>query len=258
MKVMFFFDGKNFYESMRAFDPDLRIQYQRLIDWVMKRIGATNFNGAYYYTGTSDAEHDARTKFLEVLESQAGFFVFRLPIKKKKTSCPLCKGDYFYYGEKQVDTQMVSDMIRLAAVGAYDLVVLCTGDSDHIPAVRSVRELGKKVFIATWGLGGVDKELVKEAFDHIDLRDGVEEFQMGITEEHRAFLEELEKAEEVFADKGGFVGISYFLQKWRSSNESFPKDSVRRLMIMHDLIEMGRLELYDVAKAKAIRLSKKR
>jgi len=258
MKVMFFFDGKNFYESMRAFDPDLRIQYQRLIEWVMKRIGATNFNGAYYYTGTTDAEHDTRSRFLELLENQEGFFVYRMPIKKKKTLCPLCKEEYFYFGEKQVDTQMVSDMIRLAAVGAYDSAVLCSGDSDHIPAVRSVRELGKKVFIATWGLAGVDKDLLKDAFSHIDLRDGVEEFTLGVTDEHKAFLEELEKAEEVFADKGGFVGISYFLQKWRSPNDNFPKDSVRRLMLMHDLIEMGKLELYDVGQAKAIRLIKKR
>jgi len=257
MKVMFFFDGKNFYESMRTFDPELRIQYQRLVEWVMQRIGATNFKGAYYYTGISENSYDTRDRFLDLLESQAGFFVFRLPIKKKKTTCPNCKREYFYFGEKQVDTQMVSDMIHLAAVGAYDAVVLCSGDSDHIPAVRAAREMGKKVFIATWGMIGVDRQLMKEAFDYIDLRDGIEEFQIGVTEEHRAVLEELSKAEEEFADKGGFVGISYFTQKWRSSNENFPNNPTRRFMLINELIEMGKIELYDAGKAKAIRVLQK-
>ena len=253
MKVMFFFDGKNFYEAMRTFDPDLRIQYQRLIEWVMKRIGATNFKGAYYYTGITGNEHDARERFLELLESQAGFFVFRLPIKRKRTVCPHCKQEYYYFGEKQVDTQLVSDMIRLAAVGAYDVAVLCSGDSDHIPAVRAAREIGRKVYIATWGFIGVDRDLLKEAFDYIDLRDGVEEFQLGISDEHRAFLAELEKAEKEFADKGGFVGVSYFTQKWRSQNENFPQDPHRRFMILNELLEMGKVELYDAGKVKAIR-----
>ena len=258
MKVMFFFDGKNFYESMRTFDPELRIQYQRLVEWVMQRIGATDFKGAYYYTGISENTHDVRDRFLELLERQPGFFVFRLPIKRKKTTCPHCKQEYFYFGEKQVDTQMVSDMIRLAAAGAYDIAVLCSGDSDHVPAVRAVREIGKKVFVATWGMIGVDRELLREAFDYIDLRDGVEEFQVGITDEHRAVLDELEKAEAEFADKGGFVGLSYFTQKWRSSNENFPADPTRRFKILNELIEMGKIELYDAEKAKAIRILKKR
>jgi uncharacterized LabA/DUF88 family protein len=39
---------------------------------------------------------------------------------------------------KEVDSTMVTDMFRPAAVGVFDIVVLMSGDADRSPAVKGV------------------------------------------------------------------------------------------------------------------------
>jgi uncharacterized LabA/DUF88 family protein len=50
--------------------------------------------------------------------------------------------------QKGVDTLLVLDMVRLAQLGAYDVLVLVTGDTDLAEAVRVVQDYGKRVVIA--------------------------------------------------------------------------------------------------------------
>jgi len=47
-------------------------------------------------------------------------------------------------------------MIQLAAVGAYDVACLLSGDDDFVPTVQAV---GKQVYLATWPGQPVDREL---------------------------------------------------------------------------------------------------
>ena len=70
---------------------------------------------------------------------------------------------------------MVADMLRLAAVGAFDILVLMSGDADHAPAVEGVRALGRQAYVATWGGIGLSRRIRRAAFDHIDLCDSLVE-----------------------------------------------------------------------------------
>jgi hypothetical protein len=72
---------------------------------------------------------------------------------------------------------MVADMLRLAAVGAFDVLVLVSGDSDHAPAIEGVRAIGRQAYVSTWGRAGLSARLRKAAFDHIDLMEGLSFFE---------------------------------------------------------------------------------
>lgn len=65
-----------------------------------------------------------------------GFFVHRFQRKMRRRRCEKCGEMNDYSQEKEVDTTMVADMLRLAAVDAFDAVILASGDSDHAPAVE--------------------------------------------------------------------------------------------------------------------------
>jgi uncharacterized LabA/DUF88 family protein len=179
MRVAIFFDGKNFHSGLRDVASGARLDFPRLAGWLVERAGGDVLWSAHYYTGIERGEaaqsegQQGLVKFLDVLELQPGFFVHRFPRKAERRTCPHCGETIRFSQEKEVDTTIVADMLRLAAVDGFDILVLVSGDADLAPAVENVRSLGKKVFVATWGLTSLAKRLRQAAFDHIDLRDGL-------------------------------------------------------------------------------------
>jgi len=47
--------------------------------------------------------------------------------------------------EKNVDTQIVADMIVQANQNKYDTAILCSNDGDYSSAIQAVKEMGKRV-----------------------------------------------------------------------------------------------------------------
>lgn len=183
MRVCIFFDGKNFHSGWRDEANGRRLTFPKLSKWLVERVGGSLLWGAYYYTGIemgSAAVTEGQKKlagFLDMLELQPGFFVKRFPRKTTMFQCAACGAENRYTQEKEVDTTMVADMLRLAAVGAFDVLVLVSGDSDHAPAIEGVRAIGRQAYVSTWGRAGLSARLRKAAFDHIDLMDGLSSFE---------------------------------------------------------------------------------
>ncbi len=229
-----------------------------------------------------------------MLEMQPGFFVERFPRKANTFSCAACGAENRYTQEKEVDTTMVADMLRFAAVGAFDILVLMSGDADYAPAVEGVRAIGKQAFVATWGGAGLSSRIRRAAFDHIDLLNGLQEFERpddGVPasvplpsplfdppstmrggdvsvesprfrEDHGLAFGEADRAlfiEEVRRAEekfhGGYVGANYFVTRWSSEVLEESPDSRRRLLDV--LVDDGRVEVYEAADGKkAIRLTR--
>jgi uncharacterized LabA/DUF88 family protein len=278
MRVALFFDGKNFYSGWKDQTGARTIDFEQLSRWIVRRVGGSFLWGAYYYTGIepeSGAVPNRLVAFLNMLELRPGFFVHRFPRKTRSTHCESCGAENHYTAEKEVDTTMVADMLRLAAVGAFDIVVLMSGDADHAPAVEGVRLLGKQAYVATWGGSGLSARLRKAAFDHIDLLSGLPAFEVRVAEDAQlplassstatelgakapssatelplegtgddpvadVFLAELTVAEQRFST--GYVGINYFITKWRSQKLD-PSPIVRR-RLLNRLTEAKEVELY--------------
>lgn len=183
MRVCIFFDGKNFHSGWRDEASGRRLTFPKLSKWLVERVGGSLLWGAYYYTGIemgSAAVTEGQKKlagFLDMLELQPGFFVKRFPRKTTMFQCAACGAENRYTQEKEVDTTMVADMLRLAAVQAFDVLVLVSGDSDHAPAIEGVRALGRQAYVSTWGRAGLSARLRKAAFDHIDLMEGLSYFE---------------------------------------------------------------------------------
>lgn len=275
MKIAVFVDGKNFYAGWRERAAGRRLNFSALSDWLVERAGGSVLAGCHYYTGIApSAEHaldgDRRlASFLDMLELQRGFFVYRFPRRPGSYHCEDCGAEAQIWQEKEVDTTMVADMLRLAAVGAFDAMVLVSGDADHAPAVEGVRALGKFAYVSTWGGVGLSMRLRRAAFDHIDLLGGIAEFEDPLldweTENSEgasydeseiqavlleAFVEQLRAAQERF--DSGYVGANYFVTRWRGPGfEATPYEKRRALDL---LAREGVVEIYEVGTEKAIRI----
>lgn len=268
MKIAIFIDGKNFYKGFEKHARGGRINFPRLATWLVEQAGGTLLVGAHYYTGIepsgSAVEEGAvrLDKFLRVLEMQRGYFVHEFMRKPESQRCPSCDAEHFYTVEKEVDTTIVADMLRMAAVGAFDALVLVSGDADLAPAVEGVRSLGKLAFVASWGGHGLAPRIRRASFDHIDLLTGVATFnderttlkgpEEAVTKPapdavseaalDQLFLTQLRLAESHFRS-GGFVGQSYFLRNWKA--EGFTESEGDRLRALTRLLAAGKVESYD-------------
>lgn len=272
MRVAIFFDGKNFHAGWKDHTGgQVHVDFAKLARWITERAGGSVLWGAYYYTGIetgAGANSDGQKgldRFLRQLETTPGYFVRRFPRKHGTQQCPSCGATNTFTREKEVDTTMVADMLRLAAVNAFDVVVLVSGDADHAPAADGVRALGKQVFVASWSGHGLAMRLRQLAYDHIDLAQGVDEFasagENGSADASTpsgddagaVFIEELRKAELKF--RNGYVGANYFVTRWKCAELDDDPHVRRRLL---DKLEgEGRVEVYTVDDGtKAIRLKK--
>jgi hypothetical protein len=197
-----------------------------------------------------------------MLEMQRGYFVHRFPRRTETFCCKSCGADNTFTKEKEVDTTMVADMLQMAAVGAFDALVLVSGDADHAPAVEGVRSLGKIVFVSTWGGHGLAPRIRRASFDHIDLVLGLPAFEYTPEElaamrptspltrapssSEEVFLKELGRAQNFHAR--GYVGVKYFLTRWKG--EGFDMPEADKQHIFDQLLRDGKVELYDVEDGK--------
>ncbi len=180
MRTALFFDGKNFYSGWREATNRQTLDFVKLSQWLVMEAGGTRLWAAHYYTGVESGNEAAETqgqqslgRFLDWLDEQPGFFVQRFPRRARVITCDHCGESVRYSEEKEVDTTLVADLVRLAAINAYDIAVLISGDGDFASALEAARALGKQTYIATWGGVGLSGRLRRAAYHHLDLLDGL-------------------------------------------------------------------------------------
>ena len=259
MKVALFFDGKNFYMALRRYAPALELDYNKLARWLADRVSGGNgdFVGAHYYTGftpPNESGSEEFSDFLNGLEIQLGYFVKREPRVRRTSKCKECGFAYAYRTEKRVDTRLVADMIHFAAVNAYDVAVLLSGDQDFAPAVDAVNALGKRVYLATWPGHGVSKELRIRCYGQIRLEEGESEFSTDRLRSGggaRAFSQSDDPEENMIAEIArameyhqAYVSRGHFLNRWRPQF-ALPATGRDREVMLDKLIAEGRVLEYD-------------
>ncbi|OYT40717.1 NYN domain-containing protein [Candidatus Pacearchaeota archaeon ex4484_26] len=147
MRVSIFIDGNNFYFGLKKIYLDdfkaTRFNFERFCNFIAKDRKIVKI---YYYNAPLD-----RTKDLEKYRSQQRFFENLKKIPKfKVVLCKLLKRrikgtKQHYYVLKEDDIHMAGDLIKGAFKDFYDIAILVSGDGDFVPAVKIVREEGKKV-----------------------------------------------------------------------------------------------------------------
>lgn len=255
MRVALFFDGNNFYRTMEAAVGSLELNYDNLAQWVVSKVSKdkSDFVGAYYYTGVE--ENSSLNRFLSGLELRPGFFVRRETVVQRSFHCPSCKNEIIQTQEKRVDTRMVAEMVRLAALNSYDCAVVFSGDADLVPAIEVVSLLGKRVYIASWGGMAVANDLRTQSFGMFDLIEGLDMFSTGRSRQTDSLLRcqgftmedvlaQVVQAWEYFSSRDGHISRWYFENRWKASGPCPPPGEPRQESL-DLLIQHGKVEIFE-------------
>lgn len=149
-RVMIFIDGSNLYFSLKK----LRLQRADLphsIGFSLKKLGEKLCDNnrklirMYYYNAPLDQNKDK-----QAYQSQQKWFAkvqatpdTELVLAKRHKRVD--RDGKIYYSIKGDDIHLAVDMLKYAFNNAYDTAILITGDGDFYPAIRAVKEYGKRV-----------------------------------------------------------------------------------------------------------------
>lgn len=264
VRVALFFDGKNHVKDLRNVAGDVWIDHAALVDHVIAAVGGDVFVGASYYTGVPDGDdRGPLSMFLGKLERIPGFFVARFPRTTSSWACGSCGQEQVFTREKQVDTQLVADVVLGAARDRYDVAVIFSGDMDFVPALEAGRQLGKRMWIASFSRQAVSRDLLRAAWGSVDLSVWLGDVTVSTPTaadagppsadvDDDAVYRELGRAQAHFEGGGGFLGAQYFLHRWRGGG--LPEAPEDRRAALARLIAAGRVEAWDAGGRDALRV----
>lgn len=161
-RVIVSIDAQNFYHSARrafAIDANDSVRFGQFPPWLLGELLASRdadrvMIGVRLYSGRPDGYLQRKAHTANVRQSnaweRAGCYVFTRPLRYPH-GWPNNR-DGKRAEEKGIDVAVALDIARLASEGAYDVAILCSGDSDLIPAVEQVLDgdNGCTVEVAGW------------------------------------------------------------------------------------------------------------
>lgn len=143
-RIAVFIDGSNLYFKLKAMEIKniSRFNYRGLIMWLARK---RRIVSTVYYIGAVRAKnHDAKGKKLR--EAQVKLFNF---LRSKNQKFLICTGYLMQngnvYHEKGIDVHLAVDLLIGAYENTYDVAIVISSDTDLIPAIEKVQQLGKGV-----------------------------------------------------------------------------------------------------------------
>jgi uncharacterized LabA/DUF88 family protein len=180
-RIMIFIDGQNLMHGASNFG--VHVDSVKLVEVLSE---GRKLKRAYYY-GSIPANPNDDEILKEQISRQmsyyhsleyAGFKTSIIPLRKRTFSfeCEQCGHTTSIERsiEKGVDIALVSDLLSLAAAGAYDVATIVSGDLDYHKAIDEVQRRGLIVEVAYFRSQGISKELIRLADRFIDLEKIIE------------------------------------------------------------------------------------
>ena len=129
-----------------------------------------------YATHLNDPEVIKRHEdYIECLKS-TGIETIMGRFKPKDVTCPLCKRDFVKHEEKETDVAIASKLIEVVANKDCETVILMTGDTDIIPAIKTAKSLNTQVgIISAFPFARKNKEIAQVV--HRSFRMSVESYK---------------------------------------------------------------------------------
>lgn len=138
-RVMVFIDGSNLFWACRALN--FRIDLKKLVDELVKDRYLLR---PCYYCAIPENQPQSQVNFHRTLK-YLGFRVVAKMLKSRRNE----EGKPIYV-EKGVDVALVTEMLSMAFKNAYDVAILVAGDDDYLGAVEEIKNMGKRVEIASF------------------------------------------------------------------------------------------------------------
>lgn len=163
-KVMIYIDNSNFFKTARQKYPDVRIDYKRLVAFLLN--GREKAEVKIYGSERNPplAEQSNFYKFLR----KCGYLITILPLKTVGTK----------QEEKGVDMALGMDMIMDGFNEHFTCAVLVSGDRDYARLIERVRrECGWRVEVAFFEFG-LSEELRLSAEKFISLSEHINEIKI--------------------------------------------------------------------------------
>ena len=169
-RVCVFIDGQNLYHSQKQ--EGVGIDYLKLKDFLAD--GRRLVRPYYYSSSINDQKQE---RFFDMLRT-AGYEVKVLPLMQYEDK----------KFEKGIDVMLVTDMLVFAHREFYDVAVLVAGDRDYLYAVKALKEMGKRVEVASFDRS-CSRELRLSADRTISLSQLAEKIKRVKTEEPYDFVD---------------------------------------------------------------------
>ena len=185
-RTAFLIDGFNLYHSVKTASIDLGLngrgtRWLNIDAMCRSYLHAIGNNaqvvGIYYFSALAKhieafkpdvvARHRAYIECLEATNVSVELARF----KKKQIVCPYCNQKIKRHEEKETDVAIAAKMLELLFQGSCDTIVLVTGDTDIVPAVKTAQRLFPKQTIAfLLPYKRHNKELAKLAPMHFEIK----------------------------------------------------------------------------------------
>lgn len=157
-RIAILIDGNNFYKgcqlNFNRTDVDFRKLGQKFCRHLNGELLRIYYYNAYVSKTIDPLGFGKQQKFFDNLRAtqfitlKLGHLVYHRIRNEQGIS------SQYFPTEKGIDVQIAVDMIRLSLLKAAEIIILVSGDSDYIHAVRFTKDLGCNVHIASFPLGG--------------------------------------------------------------------------------------------------------
>lgn len=139
-RIVAFIDGFNMYHSIDGLRNDLKwLNYWELANAFVKKsdrlVRVLYFSAIATWDQGKVKRHNDYIKALQSVGVEAVLGKFKRVTRK----CRNCRQQFQTFEEKETDVNIAIHLLKLAFKDEYDVALLFSGDSDLIPAVKSVR-----------------------------------------------------------------------------------------------------------------------
>jgi uncharacterized LabA/DUF88 family protein len=151
-RIIAYIDGFNLYFGMKDSGNDtLWLNVQNLVTSLL--IPTQQLIYTKYFTSRirNNPPKEQRQKlYVEALETLSNCSIIYGHYQSHTERCRSCGNTYPYSSEKMTDVNIAVALMEDAFTDKYDTAFLITGDSDLVPAIKSIHSLfqSKRVFVA--------------------------------------------------------------------------------------------------------------
>lgn len=159
LRVSFLVDGLNFYHSLVAIENvskarvrwlDLHKLCASYLHAVRSAVGQrVALARVDYFSAvpTHDSGKEQRQAAYVTALRHSGVNVTLSRFKQKDVICPRCGSRFTRHEEKETDVAIAMRMMEIAARGECEVVVLVSGDTDLMPAIRAAKRLSPSLIV---------------------------------------------------------------------------------------------------------------
>jgi len=167
-RIFVFVDAANVWSSQKRLGK--LIDHQKISKFLAEKFGGEIGEVFYYESFPRDEtrryETDGKHKFFTFLKKGLGFIVRKKELKQIRSV--LDDGHEIITEKGNMDVEITIDAVFQR--DKFDTAVFFTGDSDFLPLITFLRNLGKKIFVFSTK-NAVSTELRTGADGYFDLKD---------------------------------------------------------------------------------------